>query len=136
MPFKVIETESPNVEPVARTRMDINKELMALTPEAGMVLGVAVKCNEETEPEVEVLSEEDKATERRLRRFLLDNVIPPSLSDIHPNPVRDRASMVKKLNRMTLRDMKSIWSEAVPTDGVLAEEESAELQTRYKNVSP
>lgn len=134
MPFKTTKLESPTVESEGSTRRKMMDDLKGLTPGQAAV-GVVGAFKEDTpEPYVEELSAKEKADKAALQSFLMTHVDPPELSQIHPNPVRDRASMVRKISRLTLDELKRIWPDDVPEQPT--EEQCTVLQERYKDMSP
>lgn len=135
MPFKTTKLESPQAESEGATRHKMMDDLKGLLPGQAAV-GVVGAFKEDTpEPSyVEPLSAKEKAEKAALQNFLMTHVDPPELSQIHPNPVRDRASMVRKISRLTLDELKRIWPHEVPEQPT--EEQCTVLQERYKDMSP
>ena len=132
--LKVIGVNEKNAESIGKTRMAMNKEVKTLVPERGVIVGVIGDVKVEPEPEVERLDVSEKKQRRELIDFLTKYIDPPMLSEMHPNPAKDRISFVKKMNGQTLGELRRFWGGKIPVEPT--PEQLAELQRRFDDISP
>lgn len=134
MSLKVKEVIEKNAESIGKTRMQMNKDVKTLVPEVGVVMGVIGEIKEELELEVERLDGDEKAQKKKLFDFLTKYIEPPMLSELHPNPAKDRISFVKKMNGQTLGELRRFWASKIPEEPT--PEQVAEIQRRFEDISP
>lgn len=97
--------------------------------------------------DVEELSVEDAERKNIIRELLLKWIEPNELSS-RSNKSLDTKSLAGKLNRLYLVDMMNLlpsWFQSVPTEKliayrddkeILSAQDKAEIQERYKDISP
>uniref|UniRef100_A0A6M3L3Q3 Uncharacterized protein n=1 Tax=viral metagenome TaxID=1070528 RepID=A0A6M3L3Q3_9ZZZZ len=134
MPNTPIAIDETNAESINKTRMEINRELKALTPGKAVLGAIGVQRVAETFDEKEVLNDKDKENKKKIQDLFLKYIEPPILSEIKPNPAKDRASFVKKVERQTLGELRRFWAGKIPEE--LSEEEVSELNRKWADISP
>ena len=133
MPYKVT-PKGGTIEPISRTRTEAMKEMKGLKP-GESALGVIGEVKIKPEPTSEELNKEEMATKEKLIALLTKYVEPPMLSELRPNPARDRASFNRKLRKQTLGQLRRFWpTYEIPDE--LTDDEASELQTKYEDISP
>jgi|TARA_Y100000310_G_scaffold81946_1_gene78562 hypothetical protein len=135
MPYQVTVDSKALGESEGKTRREAFGEIKAINQGAAAgYIGEPPPSSIKKEEVVEELTKEEKQQKSELQRFLATVVEPPTVSSRTP-PGKARQILLKKLNKMTLGELRRFWQKKI-VPATASDEDKATIQNLWDEISP